>query len=247
LAVGGTGPETATLFPGGDHKSQAVPWDQIGAKASADYPGDSLAVTPTAEGARLHCIFQQLDGEATTGGLWLTSTVTHQTSDRFQVRAVAVGRATAASPLADTGTVSMDQQTVRFERAGLVEEYRVSMDGVRQDFVLTGKPVGVGELEVCLAVSGARVGASAQGAQLVLSHSGRKIAYSRLRVTDAAGKELPARIEVQSCDRPTELAVVLDDTAAEYPVRIDPTFSDANWVGFGDLPGANGTVGVTAV
>src|SRR6266404_1320255 len=211
LPAGDTGPEIENLNPGGGHKSQAIPWDQIGAKAAADYPGNGLAVTPTSGGARLHCIFQQLDGEATTGGFWLTSTVTHQTGDRFQVRAVAVGRATAASPLADTGKVSVDQQTVRFERAGLAEEYGVSMDGVRQDFVVTSKPVGVGELEVCLAVSGARVGAMAQGAQLVLSHSGRKIAYSRLRVTDATGKELAARIEVRSCDRPTELAVVLDD------------------------------------
>ncbi len=153
LPAGDTGPETATLNPGGGHKSHAIPWNQIGAEAAADYSGDGLAVMPAYGGARLHCIFQQLDGEATTGGFWLTSTVTHQTGDRFQVRAVAVGRATAASPLADTGKVSVDQQTVRFERAGLAEEYRVSMDGVRQDFVVTGKPVGVGELEVCLAVS----------------------------------------------------------------------------------------------
>ncbi len=27
------------------------------------------------------------------------------------------------------------------------------------------------------------------------------------------------------------LAVLLDDADAVYPVRIDPTFSDANWIG----------------
>jgi hypothetical protein len=36
----------------------------------------------------------------------------------------------------------------------------------------------------------------ADGARLVLENSGRKIAYSRLRVTDAMGKELTARMEV---------------------------------------------------
>ena len=52
--------------------SQAIPWSQLGAKAGADYQGDGLAVSPTAEGARLRCVFQRLEGEATHEGLWLT-------------------------------------------------------------------------------------------------------------------------------------------------------------------------------
>ena len=59
-------------------QASAIPWDQIGAKAGADYQGDGLAVAATAEGARLHCVFQRLDGEATAEGLWLISTVTNQ-------------------------------------------------------------------------------------------------------------------------------------------------------------------------
>ena len=51
----------------------AIPWNQIGAKAGADYQGDGLAVTPAGSGARLHCVFQRLDGEATPEGLWLIS------------------------------------------------------------------------------------------------------------------------------------------------------------------------------
>ena len=141
---------------------------------------------------------------------------------------------------------------------------------------------GGGGLKVQLAVSGARVEPTTYGAQLVLEQSGRKLAYSRLRVTDANGKELPARIEVlgggyekESGGRasvldcgsllplspdpePTEsgrglpqsktlrstahLAVVVNDAGAVYPVRIDPTFSDANWISMGGMPGADGTV-----
>jgi hypothetical protein len=51
----------------------SIPWSQIGAKAGADYQGDGLAVSPTAEGARLRCVFQRLEGEATREGLGLTS------------------------------------------------------------------------------------------------------------------------------------------------------------------------------
>src|SRR5664279_5410534 len=72
--------------------SPAIPWNQIGAKAGADYQGDGLAVSPTAQGARLHCVFQRLDGEATPAGLWLTSTATNAVKNRFRVVAVAVGR-----------------------------------------------------------------------------------------------------------------------------------------------------------
>src|SRR6266404_324276 len=72
--------------------SQAIPWSQIGAKAGADYRGDGLAVSPAAEGARLRCVSQRLEGEATRQGLWLTSTVTNAVSDRFRIVAAAVGR-----------------------------------------------------------------------------------------------------------------------------------------------------------
>jgi hypothetical protein len=61
---------------------------QIGTKAGADYHGDGLAVSPTAQGARLRCVFQRLEGEATREGLWLTSTVIPRSgtvNDRFRV------------------------------------------------------------------------------------------------------------------------------------------------------------------
>src|SRR5712691_5277541 len=262
----------------------SIPWSQLGAKAGADYKGDGLAVIATAEGARLRCAFQKLEGEATREGLWLTSTVippSGTVKDRFRIVASSMGRQSAMAgderlvpmslressarsamfivnvpgdsqaplgaacdddgsarrpmplltelerdsvgwpfykhgapsgataqvgqcevsglngcAIAKTGTVALDGQTARFTRPGLVEEYRVSMDGVRQDFVVLERPAGAGELAVRLAVSGARVEPTDFGAQLVLEKSGRKIAYSRLRVTDATGKELTARMEV---------------------------------------------------
>jgi len=265
----------ATNTPG------AIPWNEIGAKAGADYTGDGLAVTPAESGARLRCVFQRLAGEATPEGLWLTSTVSNTVSDRFRVTAMEVGRKAAdvalnspypgsSIPLAGAGEVSVCGQTVRFSRPGLTEEYSVSIDGVRQDFIVEQTPPSPpgGELVVKLAVSGAQVEPTADGARLVLTHSGRKIAYSRLRVTDATGKELPARIEVcpvgdeaasfeswsetgnfleelsplTAAPSREELAVVVNDANAVYPVRIDPTFSDANWVSMGGIPGTDGEV-----
>jgi hypothetical protein len=158
-----------------------------------------------------------------------------------------------ALDLQPTGTVALDGQTVRFTRPGLTEEYSVSMDGVRQDFIIQRRLEGEGELRVELAVTGAKAEPLVDGARMVLNASRRKIAYSRLRVTDATGKELPARMEVpakseiQNPKSETSLAVVVNDAGAGYPLRIDPTFSDANWISMGGIPGANGDVRATVV
>src|SRR6266566_185755 len=151
----------------------SIPWSQLGVPqggTGADYKGDGLAVIATAEGARLRCVFQRLEGEASREGLWLTSTVippSGTVNDRFRVMTTKVERGASergsverwsvergawvrrsdaptlyaplpphAPRLPDTGTVAIDAQTVRFTRPGLVEEYSVSMDGVRQDFVV---------------------------------------------------------------------------------------------------------------
>ena len=43
------------------------------------------------------------------------------------------------------------------------------------------------------------------------------------------------------------LVVLVNDADAVYPVRIDPTFSDANWISMGCFPGANGPVNAPVV
>jgi hypothetical protein len=313
----------------------AIPFSDIGARATANYQGDALGVTARADGARLRCGFQKLEGHATPEGLWLESTKPGA-AGRFRLVAVTVGRGgsrarqsslteTASSgrsgmsvatvpqgdqapsgapcthgaasffemplltelettfsdvpfyrhaapngaipcpsqgtqTLARTGTVSVDDKLVRFTRPGLTEEYSVSVDGVRQDFIIESPPLNpspsalnpqpstlnhsAGDLRVELALSGARAEATASGARLTLEGSGRALAYSRLRVEDATGRELTARLEVLSPDR---LAVTVADANALYPVRIDPTFSDADWVSLNSLPGANWRVYAIAV
>ena len=61
---------------------------------------------------------------------------------------------------------------------------------------------------------------------------------------DAKGRELTAHIEVASANC---LAVLVDDAAAAYPVRIDSTFSDANWVSMGAIQRPKASVSATAV
>jgi len=42
--------------------------------------------------------------------------------------------------------VEVADKPARFVRPGLTEEYTVSMDGVRQDFVVLERPEGAGQL-----------------------------------------------------------------------------------------------------
>jgi hypothetical protein len=100
LGVGSPAVLAATAdSPQAAPKETSIPWSQIGAKAGADYQGDGLGVKPTENGARLRCVFQRLEGEATHEGLWLLSTFTTPTSERFRVKAVAVGRVTPCAPI----------------------------------------------------------------------------------------------------------------------------------------------------
>ncbi len=223
----------------------AIPFSEIGAKATADYKGDAIGIHSTADGAMLHTGFQKLEAEATREGLWIIST--EDGGGRFRLRADSIGRASSDSQLPHSGFVSLVDKTVAFVRPGLTEEYSVSMDGVRQDFIVAMRPEGAGGLRVGLGLAGARAEAAAYGVKITVDGSGRELAYSRLQVTDATGKELTATMEVTGA---VGITVCVDDAAAVYPIRIDPTFSDADWLSLAPstaIPGVNGTVNAIVV
>jgi hypothetical protein len=242
----------ALVVPGrAETPPAAIALSEIGAKATANCQGDALGVTARADGARLRCGFQKLEGHATSEGLWLESTKLGA-AGRLRLTASDICRAglstlnsQPSTLLSASGTVSVHDKVVQFVRPGLTEEYSVSVDGVRQDLVIAEPLAGAGELRVELALSGVRAEAAAYGARLIFDGSGRALAYSRLRAEDAAGRELPACLEVLSADR---LVVNVVDANATYPVRIDPTFSDADWVSLNPgVPGADGGVHAVAV
>ena len=225
--------------------SVPIPPDQIGLIAGQQYHSDDLSVARVPGGARLNCVFQRLAGEVTPDGLWLVSTTANSKDGKFRVAARAVGRAgdAAVRALPPAGQVAMDGASARFIRSGLTEEYSASVDGVRQDFIVEQRPACKGRLRLELAVDGAKAEPLHDGVRLTLA-DGRKLAYHDLRASDSRGRELLARMEVMAAGR---LVVSVDDTAAVYPVRIDPTFSDADWSSLGGVPGANGNVYAIAV
>ena len=218
-----------------------IPVDMIGDEALKHYKGHGVGINPTKDGAILNSALQDLEGEATAEGLWLTSRAEEDAGqqNRVMVRASGLGR-DVPQALPATGEIRTSADLVAWVRSGVVEEYRVNGDGVRQDFVLAERPDGTGELTIELEVQGARVEEACYGAKLTLDGNNRELAYHRLQVSDANGRALPARMVVADVGR---LFLRVDDVNATYPVRIDPTFSDADWVSWNTgIPGADDTV-----
>lgn len=227
-----------------EQASQPMEFSEIGAKATVDYQGDAISVSATQDGAILRTGFQKLAGRVTREGLQLNST--EGDNGGLRLAAAALGRfGENALRLPAVGCVTVLEKTVTWSRPTLIEEYSVSVDGLRQDFIVTDAPAGSGVLSVQLELSGASVEAQGDGVKINLAASGRMLAYSRLLVTDSTGQELAARFEVLAHDR---LAVLVNDAGAVYPLRIDPTFSDADWAIMNpEMLGVDGTVLAMAV
>ena len=227
----------------------AIPWSELGAQASKQSQGKGVSLQATESGAHLETTFQRLAGEVDGNGLQLWSTVKDDPQTRFSVKATGLGRQDGnLSRLETSGRVQAEKDLVRFLRPGLVEEYSVNLDGVRQDFVIAEPPSGQGDLQVQLSVTGATAQDSKHGVILVPDGSQRRLAYHQLHVVDARNQELQAILVVESSER---LTITVGDAGAIYPVRIDPTFSDANWVNMGfaleNPPGTNGSVYAVAM
>lgn len=200
--------------------------------------GKWLAIEAAGQGARVRCDLQHLRGDVGQDGLRLSST-SEVGGGEFQVKAVELGRSNMPMvSLPDNGTVSMAKDTVSFVREGLEEEYSVSMDGIRQDFLIHERPPGEGELRVGLQVRGATVASLDRGVEIVPNGSNRRLVYHKLWVTDSRGRGLPARFQMAHGG----IDVMVDDSDAVYPVRVDPTFSDSDWVASSTTAGTSQTV-----
>ena len=135
---------------------------------------------------------------------------------------VGTGRGTALAPVA-AGTVTQAGRRVEIRRAGIVEWYENTPRGLEQGFTLAARARGEGALVLKLSVEHARARLMDKSIELA-TDSGRRLRYGKLIATDATGRILPSRLEAPSPDR---LRLVVDDTAASYPVVIDPLITEA--------------------
>ena len=116
--------------------------------------------------------------------------------------------------------------SVLYRYGSLTEWYTNGPLGLEQGFTLTARPTGrrVGPLTLVLALSGDARGVISPGRGVVtFSHSDSSLSYRGLVVTDARGRTLNGWLQL----RGRELLLRVDDTGAQYPLRIDPFIQQA--------------------
>ncbi len=110
--------------------------------------------------------------------------------------------------------------------AGIDEWYVNDRRGLEHGFTVRVRPAGEGPLTVTLAVRGGLrpvTDAMGRGARFVDGAGNAVVTYSGLRVFDALGRDLPARIDGST----GEILCTADDAGAVYPVTIDPIAQQA--------------------
>ena len=227
----------------------AIPMDRLGAKIDQRYGAQGSGPAATAAGYRLVAKMQALEAEVTPAGLTVTSLAKKEGLGSFSIVPVALNGKTLATATKETLRTEADG-SVMLERGQVQERFTASSDGIRQDFIISAVPVAsVSELVLGLTVQNASVSASAKSPNSVMLtlDSGRRLAYSRLHVTDATGKELAARMEPPKGGG-KEFRIVVAARDARYPVTIDPTITDEHWESMNTgIPGMDSRVFVLAV
>jgi hypothetical protein len=136
---------------------------------------------------------------------------------------VALGRGEQRTAVAP-GEVASAGERVEIRRPGVVEWYLNSPAGLEQGFTLERRPQGTGPLALVLSVAGAR--AELAGSRVLLNTpTGRRLAFGSLAAADAEGRALPARFESAAGE---EIALVVDDADARYPLTIDPLLTSTS-------------------
>jgi hypothetical protein len=184
------------------------------------------SLSATATGVRIQCPLQAIDAEVMATGLKISSTSTSEGLGCFSLRPLTVGRTgQAALAVPAAGRVSSVNGLARLDRGSMTEEFSVSPNGIRQDFVIPVRPAGRDNLILTLAAEAAAFSGAGDAVELRMDN-GRKLTYNSLKVTDATGRLLKARMATVASRR---LAITVDDRNATYPVRIDPVITDADW------------------
>jgi hypothetical protein len=147
------------------------------------------------------------------------------------------GREGALEAVAAEAAPQVDGYTINYDRGrGVTEWYDNADEGLEHGFTVKEKPAGdASTLRFEVALEGAVASASPDGA-LIFARGEEKMRYGGLKAWDATGRDLRAEM------RPVAggFAIDVDDAGAQYPVTVDPIFTQVSQLGAAGL-----TVGFT--
>jgi FG-GAP repeat/S-layer homology domain len=173
---------------------------------------------PIDGGAHFRNHASDLGGSLTAAGMGVSTDAGEVT-----IGLVGLGRGAALAPITSSATpvLAGTRATLAHHAAGVaVSEWWVNRPaGLEQGFTLNERPTGEGALRL-----GLRLGGSLSPALVApdtVAFAGSGLTYAGLLAWDATGRQLATHFELAG----SELAVVVDDAAALYPLTIDPTLS----------------------
>ncbi len=146
----------------------------------------------------------------------------------LNMRVKSAGRGQVVQPV-QLGAVQADGRRIEMTapNGDMTQWFENRQEGIEQGFTIHHRPAGDGPLQVVMTVESslhARAVADAQGVTSALHFDrsdGREVLHYRdLKAWDATGQALAARMEL----RGQEVALMVADTGAQYPVTIDPLF-----------------------
>jgi hypothetical protein len=125
---------------------------------------------------------------------------------------------------------------LEYQRGALVEWYVNSEQGLEHGFTLSSPPGGAGDdLSLDLSLSGNLTPLLVEAGQAVEFSTPGGVSilrYGALHAADAAGKQLPARLELLT--RPfSGLRLHVDLSGASFPITIDPLLTSPSWTAYG--------------
>lgn len=142
------------------------------------------------------------------------------------LRLRAAGRSGALTEVAATAVQAAGRRVEMHDpQAAITQWFENGRDGVEQGFTLAKRPDGdASEVALLLSVEGNLHPEVMEGEALrfVDAAGADVLHYKKLKVWDASGRTLPARMEV----RATAVVLLVADAEARYPVTVDPLFAN---------------------
>ncbi|MBP7149085.1 MAG: FG-GAP repeat protein [Acidobacteria bacterium] len=139
-----------------------------------------------------------------------------------------VSRCAESASAPRTGELSLERDRAVVRRGPVVEWFENTPEGIEHGFTLDTRLDGDGRLRLSLHLDGSLTAKKAGDALQLTDARGRaRLRYHALRVFDAAGSAVPARLATG----PSSIVIEIDDTGATYPLRIDPLLTTPEWTG----------------
>jgi hypothetical protein len=140
----------------------------------------------------------------------------------FGLRLSAWGRDGALQSANEPTLAAKGEKVTYAWAASLTEWYINDWRGIEQGFELAEAPSGTrGSLVLEIALdTNLTPSRSSDGLALAFNQAGQAVLrYANLLVSDAAGRSLPARLELANANT---IRLIVDDSTAQYPITIDP-------------------------